>query len=89
MRCKYDLLVIKISHTKRLKESRPCYHCLRKLERSGIKIQNVYYSTRDSIIMKEKFSEMRESENTVYSSGYLQSMKRHHKNIDQFVYKNN
>lgn len=75
-RKKFDLLVVRLSKTERLGESRPCYHCLHKLEQSGVKIQNIYYSTRDNIIVKEKFNQMKESEKTTFSSGYRRSMAR-------------
>ena len=46
----YDLLVFRIFHNKSLHYSRPCYHCIRKLENSlFIKIRNVYYTAEPSL----------------------------------------
>lgn len=75
----YDLLVIRLSPKGYLGESRPCYHCLQKLEQvnSGIKIKYIYYSTYNGNIIKEKFYLMKESNKTTYSSGYRRSMNRH------------
>jgi len=58
---KLNLLVIRTTTNGKLCSSRPCYHCLERLESSNIKIKNVYYSTSDNIICKEKFSKMKES----------------------------
>lgn len=86
-RYKFDLLVIRISKTGKLGESRPCYHCLKKLEESGIKIKNVYYSTNLFGIQKEKFNLMKDSDKTTYSRGYRTSMRKH-KNIEKLKNKN-
>lgn len=86
-RQEFELLVIRLSPTGHLGESRPCFHCLSKLEqaRSGVKIKNIYYSTSKGIIIKEKFSQMKESKKTTYSSGYRRSMSKH-KKVKKFVY---
>jgi len=84
-RTSYDLIVIRLSKTGKLGESRPCYHCLQKLENSGLKIKNVYYSTRGGNLEKERFKYMKESHKTTYSSGYRRSMRRHNE-IKKFVY---
>lgn len=64
-----DLFVIRLNSISQLGESRPCYHCLCMMEKCGYKINNVYYSTNEGIIMKEKFSGMKNSELTYVSSG--------------------
>lgn len=83
---RFDLMVIRISKTGILGESRPCYHCLEKLENSGVKIHNVYYSTKNGLLTKEKFNTMKESKKTVYSSGYRRNMKILDKPVKRFVY---
>jgi pyrimidine deaminase RibD-like protein len=64
-----DLLVIRLSKTNKLGESRPCYHCLNKLQHSGLNIRYVYYSTSSENIIREKFNYMIDSEKTYISSG--------------------
>lgn len=63
-----DLIVVRFSETGKLCSSRPCFHCLERLNTMGIKIGYVYYSN-DGEIFKEKFSQMMESELTSISSG--------------------
>lgn len=53
-----DLLVIRYSKSGKLGESRPCFHCIMKLKQSNIGLRNVYYSTNNGIIIKEKFNNM-------------------------------
>lgn len=83
---RFDLMVIRISKTGVLGESRPCFHCLETLENSGVKIHNVYYSTKSGTLTKERFSTMKESDKTVYSSGYRKNMKNLDKPVQRFVY---
>lgn len=64
-----SLLVIRLSKSGVLGESRPCMHCIKAMERSKIKIKWVYYSTKGGIIVREKLSNMLESEKTYISSG--------------------
>ncbi len=59
---KMDLLVIRVSATGILGESRPCYHCLKKMMLSGVNIIDVYYSTSDGTIIHEKFKDMLKSD---------------------------
>lgn len=54
----YNILIIQIYNNKKIGESRPCYHCIKKMEKSYIKIKNVYYSTKDNKFMKEKLKDM-------------------------------
>jgi deoxycytidylate deaminase len=63
-----DMIVIRYSNDGELSSSRPCFHCLRTLINSGLRIRNVYYSN-DGEIVKEKFSEMIDSELTTVTSG--------------------
>ena len=66
---KVDLLVIRLTKSGLLAESRPCYHCLHFMERSNINIKNIYYSTSNGTIAREKLFEMRSSSITCISSG--------------------
>lgn len=84
---KFDLVVIRLSRTGKLGESRPCFHCLEKLENSNVKIRNVYYSSNDTIV-KEKFNIMKDSDKTIYCSGYRQNMRKLKRPVDKFVYLN-
>ncbi len=52
---KCDILVIRLSPTGKLGQSRPCYHCLTSLAVCGIKIRYIYYSTSFGTITREKF----------------------------------
>lgn len=64
-----NLLVIRLTKTGVLGESRPCYHCLLRLQQIGLKIKYIYYSTADGRIAREKFSTMIESDKTYISLG--------------------
>ena len=64
-----DLLVIRLSKSNVCGNSRPCLNCLVKLIKSGVNIRYVYYSTNDSVIIREKFTDMLESKSTYVSSG--------------------
>jgi cytidine deaminase len=53
-----SILVIRINKEGKLKESKPCYHCLKAMRNSGLNIKYVYYSTSNGNIVKETFSKM-------------------------------
>ena len=53
-----SILVIRLSKDGKLKESKPCYHCLQQMKMSGIPIKYVYYSTSNGNIIRETFSKM-------------------------------
>ena len=59
---KMDLLVIRVSPTGILGESRPCFHCLKKIMLSGVNVIDVYYSTSNGTIIREKIKDMLKSE---------------------------
>jgi deoxycytidylate deaminase len=63
-----DLFVVRFSNHGDLCSSRPCYNCLKTLTNSGLRIRYVYYSNNGEIV-KEKFDEMIDSEQTTVSSG--------------------
>jgi len=72
-----DLLVIRVSKTGKLGNSRPCKHCLLHLSQNkDVKVRNVYYSTRDTTIVREKFNTMLESDKTYVSSGFRHRNKK-------------
>ena len=71
-----DLVVIRCSKSGVLGESRPCYHCLERLMKEHkIVIRNVYYSTYNKEIQKERFAEMLNDSRTKKSSGYRMDRK--------------
>ena len=56
-----DIVVIQVVNHKRLSMSRPCKHCLDKLQLAkqiNIKINYVYYTDRNGEIIREKFNKM-------------------------------
>lgn len=68
---KFDVLVIRVSKIGKLGSSRPCYHCISGMMSTPIvKINYVYYSTNDGIIVREKLDRMLESELTIVSTGW-------------------
>jgi tRNA(Arg) A34 adenosine deaminase TadA len=69
-----DLYVFRFTQSGELKESRPCFHCLKTLSRFNINY--VYYSTREGTICKEKLSEMMSSEDTTVSSAMRMKMRK-------------
>lgn len=66
---KIDLMVIRLTKTGLLTESRPCYHCLCFMEKCTLDIRDVYYSTSEGTIVKEKLSDMKSNPVTCISSG--------------------
>jgi len=53
-----DILVIKLTKTGILSYSRPCRDCITRLERSGLKINRIYYSNEFGSITSESLSEL-------------------------------
>lgn len=72
-----DLLVVQITKAGKLSNSRPCYDCICALEAecSNIIIRNVYYSTPDGTIAKEKLKDMKNSPLTYVSYGHKNKKK--------------
>jgi len=67
---KINMLVIRMTKTGKLCESRPCYHCMMQLLESGINIKYIYYSTASGEIHRERFSiKMLFSDKTYISLG--------------------
>jgi len=62
---KVSLVVIRINHSGELKSSKPCVHCLKRLQYLyllGYKLCNVYYSNEYGNIVKEKYLDLLMSE---------------------------
>lgn len=64
-----DVFVVRYGKAGGLGSSRPCYHCIQMMMSSGLNIKDIYYSTNEGTIVKERLSEMMNSENTYVSSG--------------------
>jgi hypothetical protein len=64
-----DLLVVRLTKSGQLAESRPCFDCIEFIEKTGINVKNVYYSTCDRVIVKENFKHMKNNPITYVSSG--------------------
>jgi cytidine deaminase len=64
-----DIVVIGYNSLKNIRMSRPCYHCLLKLQMSNIKIRHIYYRTVTGTIMREPFHQMLHSNKTYMSGG--------------------
>ena len=67
---KCDILVVRISKSGKLGQSRPCYHCLSTLSACDLKIRYIYYSTNEGTIVRERFDGMLESDLTIVSTGW-------------------
>jgi hypothetical protein len=66
---KIDIFVIRLSRTGLLAASRPCYHCIDMLEKTGLNIIYIYYSNSSGEIVREIFKNMKSSDETYISSG--------------------
>lgn len=58
---KIDLVVVRLSKSGIVGESRPCWYCIKLLIKSGLPIKNVYYSTADGNIARENLEYMGDS----------------------------
>jgi deoxycytidylate deaminase len=70
-----DLISIRISKGGELGESRPCINCIEKLQKSGIDIRNIFYSTNNKEIICMKFRYIQISELHV-ASGFTKKWHR-------------
>jgi hypothetical protein len=66
---KIDIVVIRLTRSGVLGYSRPCKNCLLRLTKSGISINNIYYSDGDGSIIVERFNNMFNSHLTALSAG--------------------
>ena len=65
-----DIMVLRVAKNNgTLGYSRPCKECLMRLSKSGILINNIYYSETENTMRVEKFSLMKDSDLTKSSSG--------------------
>ena len=61
---KIDLIVIRVDMNGNLKNSKPCFKCIKYLDQLRFyKLKNVYYSNDDGDIILIKFSELKFSNN--------------------------
>ena len=62
---KLDILVIRFNKYGEIRQSRPCLHCLKYMnhycQKYKFNINNVYYSTSQDSIIKEKFNDLLKS----------------------------
>ena len=88
----YDLLVFRIFYNKTLHYSRPCYHCIRKLEKSSfIKIRNIYYTGEHGSLQCESLHDLIDSADNgtaKISSGYRLRIFGDDKEKPNYVIKN-
>lgn len=72
----YNLLIIRITSSGKIRCAKPCYHCAKQLrEAKYVKIKNLYYSDTDGNIICEKFNNLSQSNFCHVSSGYRYRMK--------------
>jgi deoxycytidylate deaminase len=68
-----DILIIRVTKTEKYCSSRPCFNCLRTLKKfskkNKINIRNIYYTTKNENIIKEKFVDIFNGPRH-YSKGY-------------------
>lgn len=67
-----SLIVIRINKSKELKNSKPCYNCLirlQKLHSFGYNLCNIYYSDENGEIIKKKYIDLLNEENKHISRG--------------------
>lgn len=68
-----SLLVIRVDRSGELKNSRPCFDCLKRLQyinRYGYRLVNIYYSDENGQIIKKKYYQLLEDNNQHISKGY-------------------
>lgn len=69
---KISLVVIRVSTNGELRNSRPCVHCLKRLQYLyifGYNLCNVYYSDANGDIIREKYEDLLRSEQQHVSRG--------------------
>ena len=71
---KFNMLVIRLSKTGHVGESRPCYHCILHLQKYCNNIKFIYYSTCDGKIVRERLDSMLYSNKTHISYGNCQRL---------------
>jgi cytidine deaminase len=64
-----NLIVIRVSKTGVLGESRPCSNCIKQMHHSRLKFKYIIYSNKDGILVKELFKDMHASKSFI-SSGF-------------------
>ena len=73
---KINILVIRTTGTGKINNSKPCYHCIQYMINTtpqyGYKISNVYFSTDNGSIEKQKLTQLSNS-NTFHVSSYYRN----------------
>jgi hypothetical protein len=67
-----SLIVIRINKSNELKNSKPCYNCLMRLQKLysfGYNLCNIYYSDQNGEIIKKKYIDLLHEENKHISRG--------------------
>jgi hypothetical protein len=64
-----NLVVIRVSKTGVLGESKPCSNCIKQLQQSKLKFKYIIYSNKEGKLVKELFKHMKPS---YVSSGFRQ-----------------
>lgn len=68
-----DLIVLRVSRDGKMGSSRPCYHCIKQLDKYtrmlNFKLRYVYYSNSDGKIIREKFYDLLNSDVKHFSRG--------------------
>lgn len=67
-----SLVVIRMNKLNELKNSKPCYNCLMKLQKLysfGYNLRNIYYSDENGQIVKKKYIDLLNEENKHISRG--------------------
>ena len=56
---RFDLLVLCITNSGKLRNSKPCSHCLIRIQKlCGCRIRNILYSTNEDLVVSQKFSKL-------------------------------
>lgn len=73
-----NLLVIRVNNSGGYCESQPCIHCIQFLKVNillkGYKLKYIYYSTKDGIIVKKKFTYLLDNTNHISKGGLKKNL---------------
>jgi hypothetical protein len=68
-----SMVIIRINNSGTLKNSKPCYNCLMKLQKLylfGYNLCNIYYSDENGKIIKKKYIDLLNEQNKHISRSY-------------------
>ena len=81
---KIDILVIRLTGTNKLQNSKPCHHCIMNMKRlapqKGYKIINIYYSDENKNIIKTNLTSLEIQEH--HYSRYFNAKKNYNFNCN-------